>query len=108
MCTPLFSAIKVWMLLFPTVYCHIPNYVSTPSNRIDQFCNLADTCIHDTIPICGRMGDEQRSFLDLCDMLEYACDTSQGNCSVTRVVDSCSSCDLFAASLLYQLIRDKI
>lgn len=46
-------------------------------NKVDQFCLLADSCIHDTIPICGRMGDEKRTFLDLCDLIEYACDTNQ-------------------------------
>ncbi|KPI98751.1 hypothetical protein RR46_10069, partial [Papilio xuthus] len=46
-------------------------------NKVDQFCQLAETCIHDTIPICGTMGDEKRTFLDLCDLLEYACDTNQ-------------------------------
>ncbi|XP_028161488.1 uncharacterized protein LOC114353628 [Ostrinia furnacalis] len=69
--------VKLWILLLPTILCHIPNYITTPPNKIDQFCNLADTCVHDTIPVCGRMGDEKRSFLDLCDMLEFACDTNQ-------------------------------
>ncbi|XP_039760269.1 uncharacterized protein LOC120633924 [Pararge aegeria] len=56
---------------------HLPDYASTPSNKIDQFCSLAETCIHDTIPICGKMGDEIRTFLDLCDLMEFACDTNQ-------------------------------
>lgn len=38
---------------------------------------MSETCVHDTIPICGKMGDEKRTFLDLCDLLEYACDTNQ-------------------------------
>ncbi|CAH0731960.1 unnamed protein product, partial [Brenthis ino] len=63
--------------LILSVCSHLPDYASTPSNKIDQFCSLADTCIHDTIPICGKMGDEKRTFLDLCDMLEFACDTNQ-------------------------------
>ncbi|XP_075984372.1 uncharacterized protein LOC142982013 isoform X2 [Anticarsia gemmatalis] len=61
----------------PLVQCHIPSYASTPSNKIEQFCHLSDSCVHDTIPICGRMGDLKRTFLDLCDMLEFACDTNQ-------------------------------
>lgn len=47
-------------------------------NKIDQYCNLAETCVHDTVPICGRMGEESRTFLDLCDLLEFACDTANG------------------------------
>ncbi|KAL4717376.1 hypothetical protein ACJJTC_017263 [Scirpophaga incertulas] len=57
-------------------FCHVPNHISTPSSKVDQFCLMADTCVHDTIAICGRMGDETRTFLDLCDLLEYACDTN--------------------------------
>ncbi|CAK1545656.1 unnamed protein product [Leptosia nina] len=68
----------LWISLIPSRWCHLPEHASTPSNKIDQFCSLADTCIHDTIPICGRMGDETRTFLDLCDLLEFACDTNQG------------------------------
>ncbi|CAH2095234.1 unnamed protein product [Euphydryas editha] len=67
----------LWTINIPLARCHLPDYASTPSNKIDQFCSLADTCIHDTIPICGKMGDEKRTFLDLCDLLEFACDTNQ-------------------------------
>ncbi|XP_050354929.1 uncharacterized protein LOC126776449 [Nymphalis io] len=67
----------LWTINIAPVRCHLPDYASTPSNKIDQFCSLADTCIHDTIPICGKMGDEKRTFLDLCDLLEFACDTNQ-------------------------------
>ncbi|XP_053615563.1 uncharacterized protein LOC128678201 [Plodia interpunctella] len=61
-------------LLFTYVCGHIPIHVSTPANKIEQFCELADSCVHDTIPICGLMDKEKRTFLDICDMLEYACD----------------------------------
>ncbi|XP_026735852.1 uncharacterized protein LOC113499538 [Trichoplusia ni] len=59
------------------VTCHVPSYASTPSNKIEQFCQLSEACIHDTIAVCGKMGEEQRTFLDLCDLLEYACDHNQ-------------------------------
>ncbi|XP_073959796.1 uncharacterized protein [Choristoneura fumiferana] len=65
-----------WMIPIAVVQCHLPDYVSTPSNKVEQFCVLAEKCIHDTIPICGRSGEEMRTFLDLCDLLEYACDSN--------------------------------
>lgn len=32
------------------------------------------------------MGDEKRTFLDLCDLLEYACDTNQGKISILLIL----------------------
>ncbi|XP_073959797.1 uncharacterized protein [Choristoneura fumiferana] len=51
-------------------------YILYFQNKVEQFCVLAEKCIHDTIPICGRSGEEMRTFLDLCDLLEYACDSN--------------------------------
>ncbi|KAJ8709108.1 hypothetical protein PYW07_008934 [Mythimna separata] len=59
------------------VRCHISIHSSTPASKVEQHCDLAEGCVHDTIPVCGKMGDQTRTFLDLCDLLEYACDTSQ-------------------------------
>ncbi|XP_045519901.1 uncharacterized protein LOC123711374 isoform X1 [Pieris brassicae] len=81
----------LWIRLITSIWCHLPEHASTPSNKIDQFCSLADTCIHDTIPICGRMGEETRTFLDLCDLLEFACDTNQ----VYAHVDDMEGCPVF-------------
>ncbi|XP_072933071.1 uncharacterized protein [Epargyreus clarus] len=81
----------LWLCLISPVRSHLPDYASTPSNKVDQFCLLAQTCIHDTIPICGKMGDEKRTFLDLCDMLEYACDTNQ----IYTHVDDMKGCPQF-------------
>ncbi|CAH1635985.1 unnamed protein product [Spodoptera littoralis] len=61
----------------PSVTCHIPSYVTTPANKNDQFCQLSENCMHDTIRVCGRMGEKKRTFLDMCDLLEFACDTNQ-------------------------------
>ncbi|KAF9411432.1 hypothetical protein HW555_009779 [Spodoptera exigua] len=61
----------------PSVNCHIPSHVSTPSSKNDQFCLLSESCVHDTIRVCGVMGDKKRTFLDWCDLLEFACDTNQ-------------------------------
>ncbi|KAI5644867.1 hypothetical protein NE865_03213 [Phthorimaea operculella] len=63
-------------VIFP-VRGHIPAYETTPANRIDHYCGLAENCVHDTIPVCGKNGDQTKSFLDICDMLEYGCDTSE-------------------------------
>ncbi|CAB3233649.1 unnamed protein product [Arctia plantaginis] len=59
------------------VQCHVPNYISTPSSKVEQHCILSESCVHDTIAVCGLNGDKKRSFLDLCDMLEFTCDTNQ-------------------------------
>uniref|UniRef100_A0A2H1WS46 SFRICE_015833 n=1 Tax=Spodoptera frugiperda TaxID=7108 RepID=A0A2H1WS46_SPOFR len=48
-----------------------------PQNKNEQFCQLSDNCMHDTVRICGTMGDQKRTFLDMCDLLEFACDTNQ-------------------------------
>ncbi|XP_045504344.1 uncharacterized protein LOC123700988 [Colias croceus] len=81
----------LWISFTLTVLAHFPDHLSTPPNKVDQFCNLADTCIHDTIPICGRMGEDTRTFLDLCDLLEFACDTNQ----VYAHVDDMEGCPQF-------------
>ncbi|CAK1593779.1 unnamed protein product [Parnassius mnemosyne] len=70
---------------------HLPENAVTPSNKIDQFCQLAETCIHDTIPICGTNGEKKRTFMDLCDLLEYACDTNE----VYNHVDDMPDCPVF-------------
>lgn len=56
-----------------------PKCVCVFQSKVDQYCNLAEGCIHDTIPICGKLNEEKRTFLDHCDLLEYACDTNFGN-----------------------------
>ncbi|VVC95107.1 unnamed protein product [Leptidea sinapis] len=61
---------SLWIWLSSSVSGHLPDSAPTPTNKVEQFCSLADTCIHDTIPICGQMGDQTRTFLDLCDLLD--------------------------------------
>ncbi|XP_041982869.1 uncharacterized protein LOC121735935 [Aricia agestis] len=69
------ASILLCMNLTPAV-----NHVPDPPKRVnkaEELCELADSCMHDTIPVCGRMGEVRRTFLDLCDLIEYGCDTNQ-------------------------------
>ncbi|KAJ8711675.1 hypothetical protein PYW08_008629 [Mythimna loreyi] len=69
--------VSILLINLLQVRCHIPSEITTPANKVEQHCILAETCVHDTIPVCGQMGDQTRTFLDLCDLLEFACDKNQ-------------------------------
>ncbi|KAJ8709100.1 hypothetical protein PYW07_008926 [Mythimna separata] len=42
--------------------------------ELTKICEHAYSCFHDRIIICGKSVNEARTFLDLCDLYEYACE----------------------------------
>ncbi|XP_063832558.1 uncharacterized protein LOC135081700 [Ostrinia nubilalis] len=46
----------------------------THLTELKRLCEHAYKCFHDTIIVCGKSVNEARTFLDLCDMYEYACE----------------------------------
>ncbi|KAL0819116.1 hypothetical protein ABMA28_008378 [Loxostege sticticalis] len=56
------------------LHVHVPNY--KPTSELKKLCDHAYKCFHDTIIICGKSVNEARTFIDLCDMYEYSCETN--------------------------------
>ncbi|KAG7309224.1 hypothetical protein JYU34_005151 [Plutella xylostella] len=45
-------------------------------SELKGICEVAYSCYHDQVLICGQSVSQARTFLDLCDMYEYACEYS--------------------------------
>ncbi|CAK1593775.1 unnamed protein product [Parnassius mnemosyne] len=43
-------------------------------SELKSLCEHAYICFHDQVIICGKSVNQARTFLDLCDMYEYACE----------------------------------
>ncbi|XP_072933676.1 uncharacterized protein [Epargyreus clarus] len=69
--------------------CHL-KYLNIRLQPIN-YCNMASTCIHDSIAVCASTQDgcSRRGFLDTCDMYEYNCD--YGTQYVSKATTSCTN-----------------
>ncbi|KAH9644013.1 hypothetical protein HF086_004274 [Spodoptera exigua] len=50
------------------------------SIKTEEECKIADLCVHDKVPMCAIDScGEMRTFIDICDMHEFNCDSKKGN-----------------------------
>ncbi|KOB57840.1 Uncharacterized protein OBRU01_25661 [Operophtera brumata] len=72
------GVILIVSLIISAVKCHITGD-KTYLSELKKLCEHAYMCFHDTVIVCGKSVNEARTFLDLCDMYEYACEYSMGS-----------------------------
>ncbi|XP_047994197.1 uncharacterized protein LOC125232531 [Leguminivora glycinivorella] len=70
---------SLWFLICAiSVQSHlVPPEETEGHDQLKKWCEYAYSCFHDKVYVCGRGAMQTRTFLDVCDMYEYSCETNQ-------------------------------
>ncbi|KAI5644862.1 hypothetical protein NE865_03208 [Phthorimaea operculella] len=70
----MYQQLFLFILSAPSIQGHLTGDKAYLS-QIKLLCEHAYDCFHDMVLVCGKSVHEARTFLDLCDLYEYSCET---------------------------------